>query len=427
MWGRWFLTVRLGFRSLSAHRLRSILTTLGIVLGVASVLVMLAVGEAARFEALRQLQDLGSNTILLRSVKPTDEGKRSSEQSYIQTYGLTSADLRRIRSTIPTVVAAHPIREHWKTVWYQQNKLEARVIGVTPDFLTQSKIEIFMGRPLCDLDCTRQDNVCLLGHTVATTLFPMVNPIGKTIVIEDVVGLRSFKVIGVTRPKTLAVGNSLGMNTDFDRVVYIPYPTDLARFGLLLTRFKTGSTEVEQLEISQITVTVDRVENVPKTAAALRDLVEQFHTQRDVVVSVPLDLIERAEKTQRLFTLILASIATVSLVVGGIGIMNIMLATVTERTREIGVRRALGAKQRDIALQFLVETLVLSGVGGLFGLIAGFAVTQTLTWGFQVPTIVRPWAPVVAFGFSVFVGLISGSYPARKAARLDPIEALRHE
>jgi putative ABC transport system permease protein len=424
---RWLHTVRLGIRSLAAHRLRSILTTLGIILGVASVVIMLAIGEAARYEALRQLQDLGVHTILLRSVKPTEERKRTEPVSDFQKYGLTAADLRRILSTIPTVRAANPMREHWKTVWCHNRKLEARVIGITPDHLTQNRIDILQGRPLTDLDGARLDNVCLLGYATAATLFPMSNPIGKSIAIEDVTGFRAFKVVGVTRPKTLAVGNTLGIHTDFDRVVLIPYPTDLARFGKQLIRLKPNGTEFEELEISQITVTVDRIEDVAQTAEALRSLVEPFHPSRDVVVTVPLDLLDRAEKTQRLFTLILASIAGISLVVGGIGIMNIMLASVTERTREIGVRRALGAKRRDIAWQFLVETLVLSCGGGIIGLVAGAAITQILTRAFQIPTIIRPWAPLLAFGFSVIVGLVSGIYPARKAARLDPIEALRHE
>lgn len=427
MLSRWLHVVRLGLRSLSAHRLRSALTTLGIVLGVASVVVMLAVGEAARFEALRQLQDLGVNTILLRSVKPTAEAERSTTREDILIYGLTSADLRRLRSTIPTVVAANPMREFPRTVWHRQRKLTARVVSVTPEFLDQNNIRVTLGRGLTDLDGRRFDNVCVLGAGAAEALFPAADPIGKTITIEDLAALRSFKVVGVTEPKNLAVGSSLNVDTDFDRVVFIPYSTDHARFGLELFRYQSGSFQREKVEISQITVTVDRTENVAKTAAVLRSLMDQFHPKRDVVVTVPLDLLEKAERTQRQFTLILASIAGVSLVVGGIGIMNIMLATVTERTREIGVRRALGAKRRDIARQFLVETLVLSCGGGLLGLIVGVAATQVLTRGFQVPTLIQPWAPAVAFAFSVLVGLISGSYPARKAARLDPIEALRHD
>jgi putative ABC transport system permease protein len=179
--------------------------------------------------------------------------------------------------------------------------------------------------------------------------------------------------------------------------------------------------------MSQVTVQVDEVANVPKTAAVLQSLIDQYHPRKDVTITVPLDLLEKAERTQRIFTLILGAIAGISLVVGGVGIMNIMLATVTERTREIGVRRAMGAKRRDIAAQFLAETLVLSCGGGLLGVGLGIALAHIVATVFGLPTIIRAWSPIAAFGVSVLVGLISGSYPARRAANLDPIEALRHE
>jgi putative ABC transport system permease protein len=189
---------------------------------------------------------------------------------------------------------------------------------------------------------------------------------------------------------------------------------------------KAGSFSVERLEISQLTVSVGKVADVNRTAKAIQSLLDQFHPRKDVVVTVPLELLRKAEETQQLFTLILGSIAGVSLVVGGIGIANIMLATVTERTREIGIRRALGAKQRDIASQFLIESLLLSCSGGVVGVALGIGLAYILSGLIGVPTIIRPWVPLVAFGVSVLVGLASGMYPARRAARLDPIEALRH-
>jgi putative ABC transport system permease protein len=183
---------------------------------------------------------------------------------------------------------------------------------------------------------------------------------------------------------------------------------------------------MERLEISRLTVQVGSLADVPRTAQAIQSCLDKFHPNKDVTVTVPLDLLQKAEQTQRLFTLILGAIAGVSLLVGGIGIMNIMLATVTERTREIGVRRALGAKRRDIAFQFLIETVVLSCGGGLLGVALGLGLTVFLEKVAGVPALLRPWGPAVAFCVSVAVGLISGLYPARRAARLDPIEALRH-
>jgi putative ABC transport system permease protein len=417
---------RLGLRSLAAHRLRSGLTALGIVLGVGSVIVMLAVGEAARYQALKQLEDLGANTIILRSTKPTDDPSNTQGVD-LSAYGLTYSDLERIRETIPTVAAATPMREYRKTVRYTQHKLEARIVSITPEFFPQNNIRLASGRGIVPGDEVKFDNVAVLGSATAEKLFPAQDPIGKTVSVEDVDRPKSFTVIGVTEPKTLAVGADAG-EVDFNRVVFIPFTTDRVRFGRDLISVRRGqSFQRDRLDISQITVQVDRVENVTRTAAVLQSLMEQYHTRKDVAVTVPLDLLQKAEQTQRLFTLILGAIAGISLVVGGIGIMNIMLATVTERTKEIGIRRALGAKQRDIAMQFLTETVVLTCVGGVIGIAVGVGLAFAVSELFGLPTIIRFWSPVLAFGVSVLVGLASGYYPARRAALLDPIEALRHE
>src|SRR5262249_23570217 len=205
--------------------------------------------------------------------------------------------------------------------------------------------------------------------------------------------------------------------------IYIPFTTDQVRFGKTLFSFRTGSRQAEKLEISQLTIAVDHMDHVKRTAEIIQGLLDQYHTQKDTAITVPLDLLEKAEQTQRLFTLVLGAIASISLMVGGIGIMNIMLATVTERTREIGIRRALGAKRHDIAVQFLIETVVLSSVGGLLGVGLGIGLSHLVTHFFSFPTIIQPWSPVLAFAVSVAVGLIFGTYPARRAAHMDPIYA----
>jgi putative ABC transport system permease protein len=418
--------IHLGVRSLAAHRLRSALTALGIILGVASVIVMLAVGEAARAEALRQLEDLGANTILLRSVKPQDppDGKTGVD---LTAYGLTDADLNRIRGTVPTIVSAMPARESRRVVRHRDRKLDARLLGVTPDFFPQHNLSVSRGRPVVDTDERRYENVAVLGAGAADVLFPGQDPIGKSISLDDIDGPRDYKVVGVTEPKTLAGVSEAGANADLNRVVFIPFATDRIRFGREVVTLRAGSFQVEKIEISQVTVTVAKTDDVRKTAAVLESLLGQFHPRKDVTVFVPLELLQKAEQTQRLFTLVLGAIAGVSLVVGGIGIMNIMLATVTERTQEIGIRRALGAKRRDIAAQFLVETVILSCGGGILGVLVGIAGAYLLTWAADLPVVIRVWSPVLAFGVSVLVGLASGIYPARRAARLDPVEALRHE
>jgi len=416
--------LKLGLRSLAGHRLRTLLTTLGVVLGVASVIVMLAVGEAARYQALKQLEDLGATTILLRSVKPTEEPSQRQGVDLLA-YGLTFQDIERIRTTIPTVTDATPMREYRKTVRHQERKMEARVIGVTPDFLRQHNIRVASGRGVEAADEEAYAPVAVLGSAAAEALFPTHDPLGRSVTVESPDRSRSFTVVGVVAPKTLAAAGD-GGDSDFNRVVFIPFQTDRVRFGRELVTMKAGSFSVERLEVSQVTVRVESVSDVPRTARAVQSLVDQFHPRRDVVVTVPLDLLRRAEETQRLFTLILGLIAGISLVVGGIGIVNIMLATVTERTREIGIRRALGARQRDIAAQFLAEAILLSCCGGVVGVALGIGLSFAVSGLTGLPAIIRPWAPLLAFGVSLVVGLAAGVLPARRAARLDPVEALRH-
>ncbi len=417
--------IKLGVRSLSAHQLRTILTTLGIVLGVGSVIVMLSVGEAARHQALEQLKDLGADTILLRSAKPTDEPQQ--QQGVDMTfYGLTYLDVERIRTTIPTVNTVTPMREFRKTVRYREHKQEARVVSVTPDFLNQHHLRLSFGRWVNEEDERQFDNVVVLGSATAEALFPSQNPLGRSISIENFDRSRSFTVIGVTEPKTLSAGGESG-NADFSQVVFIPFATDRVRIGREIITIKASTFQFERMEVSQLTVSVKSVKDVALTARAIESLIDQFHPRKDVVITVPLDLLLKAEKTQQMFTLILGAIAGISLIVGGIGIMNIMLATVTERTKEIGIRRALGATRFDIAIQFLVETLILSCGGGLLGIALGVGLSHVVCHALTLPTIIPLWSPVVAFVVSAVVGLLSGSFPARRAAWLDPIDALRHE
>lgn len=414
----------LGLKSVAVHRLRSTLTVLGIVLGVASVIVMLAVGEGARSEAIRQIKDLGATNIIARSVKPVDDDKRARGQETLS-YGLTRADQERIETTIPTVVSVTPMREFRKDIRHLDRKVEGRVVSVMPNYLTMNGLALHAGRFIDDLDNQQFANVAVLGAEAAELLFPIGDPLGRSVQVGE---KHHYKVIGVTQRKnpSAGIGGSL-TSQDYNRDVYIPFATDQVRFGKTLTTFRPGSFVSEKLEISQLTIAVDQMENVKQTAQVVEGLLAQYHTQKDTTITVPLDLLEKAEQTQKLFTLVLGAIASISLMVGGIGIMNIMLATVTERTREIGVRRALGAKRRDIAAQFLAETVVLASAGGILGVVLGIVFANAVTRFFEFPTIIQPWSPILAFGVAVTVGLVFGTYPARRAAYMDPIEALRHE
>ncbi|HMP01025.1 MAG TPA: ABC transporter permease [Gemmatales bacterium] len=418
-------SLRLGLRNIAAHRLRSSLTALGMVLGTASVIVMLAVGEAARYEAVEQIKQLGATNLILRSVKPTDDGRQSAARRLLVSYGLTWADLERIRSTIPTVASATPTREFRKEARFRERRVDARIVAVTPDYPVLNSLRVERGRFLTDEDDRTFANVVVLGAEAAAQLFPREDPLGQSVRLG---GSHFYRVVGVTerRSPTAGVGSSLAAQ-DYNLDAYIPFSTDRVRFGKMLVSIQAGSIQAEQLEISQITIGVHRLEEVRATAQLLQSMVDQFHPKQDVVLTVPLDLLERAEQTQRLFTMVLGAIASIALLVGGIGIMNIMLATVTERTREIGIRRALGAKRRDILRQFLVETMVLSTAGGVLGVLLGVVSALVITRLAELPTIIQLWSPLVSLGVSLGVGLVFGVYPARRAAYMDPIEAIRHE
>jgi putative ABC transport system permease protein len=418
-------SLRLGLRNIAAHRLRSTLTILGIILGTASVIVMLAVGEAARFQAVEQIKQLGATNLILRSVKPAEDAKQTQARRLLLSYGLTWADLDRIRSTIPTVRSVVPLREFRRPARFRENKLDVRVVAVMPEYLEMNGLGLERGRFIEDQDERTFANVAVLGAETAERLFPRQDPLGHSITLG---GEHFYRVVGVTKRKAPSgnTGSSLAAQ-DFNRDVYVPFSTNRVRFGKILISFRAGTLQAERLEISQLTVTVGSLAEVRPTAAVLQAMMDQFHPEKDVALTIPLELLERAEQTQRLFTLVLGAIASISLLVGGIGIMNIMLATVTERTREIGIRRALGAKRRDILHQFLVETTVLASVGGLLGVALGIFLSLAITTLVDLPTIIQPWSPIVSLGVSVLVGLVFGMYPARRAALMDPIEAIRHE
>ncbi len=235
----------------------------------------------------------------------------------------------------------------------------------------------------------------MIGDEAAEKLFPFGDPVGQSIRIgED----HFYRIVGVTAHKAASsgMGGSL-IAQDFNRDVYIPLTTDRARFGELLTNEKPGVFIAEKIELSQVTVTVDAMENVKRTAEAIDSMLKQFHPKTDYTITIPLELLEKAEATKRIFNLVLGSIASISLLVGGIGIMNIMLATVSERTREIGIRRALGARRRDIVEQFLIECTVMSSSGGIIGVLLGIGVPPLVSHLSGMPVVIRPWSPVIAF------------------------------
>ncbi len=422
-------TVRLGIKSLMLHKLRSALTMLGIIFGVCSVIAMLAIGEGASYEAQEAIKKLGSNNILIRSLKPPEAARQQGgggPRGMQLKYGLTYEDGARLQSTIPGVRRVLPMRIIRENVRFSRNELPCQVIGTLPFYTEVSGAEIVRGRFLCDQDELHQNNICVITAGLAQRLFAIEDPLQHALKIDAFY----YRVVGILRERSKPEQRTQAGKMEgepLDNNVYIPLSASRTRFGEVLIRRSAGSFEAEEVQLHQITVQMQDSAAVETADPQIKTALKRFHDQNDYELIVPLELLRQAEATKRRFNIVLGSIAAISLLVGGIGIMNIMLANVTERTREIGVRRALGAKRRDITLQFLVETVVLSVGGGLIGVAVGMLTPLIVSHATDMKTIVTVWSVLVAFGISGAVGIVFGLYPARAAALLDPIEALRHE
>ncbi len=420
--------VALGFKTLWQHRLRSFLTMLGIVFGVCSVISMLAVGEGAGYEAQEQIRRLGSQNIILRSMKPAESERLSSEQSSLMEYGLTYNDMRRIETTIPSVSILAPGRIIRNYVWHATRRVDAEIVGVMPWYTSVRQLRISAGRFFTPLELDGSVNVCILGAAAASRLFPFSSPLGKNVRVDS----DYYKVIGVVDTETGASSGSASSGGSqsgqgYAPRIYIPLTAAKSRFGETLVRRSSGSFQAERIELHEAVIQVKRIEDVEETALVIDHILASQRRDKDYEMIVPLELLRQAERTKQIFNTVLGAIAAISLLVGGIGIMNIMLASVTERTREIGIRRALGAKKRDIVMQFLIETVILSGSGGLIGVAVGVAIPIMISRIAHMTTIVTPWAPMLAFSISAAIGIVFGLYPALRAANMDPVEALRHE
>jgi putative ABC transport system permease protein len=424
--GRIWRGLKLGMKSLLLHKLRSGLTVLGIVFGVAAVIAMLAIAEGSSRQAQEQIRALGATNIIVRSVKPSDEAQQTGGRpSRILNYGLKYADYDRIVETIPTIRKVLPIREIRKQIRRGPLFLDGRVVGTTHDYADFNLLQMDVGRFLTASDNEKYQNFAVLAHETAQRLFPYEDPRGQSIKL----GSDYYTVVGVTknRESSAGIGGSLAAQ-EFNRDVYIPINTCKLRFGERIIDSRSGSMQAEETQLTQITVQVGSMSEVLPTVPLIKAAYEPYHPKKDVEMTVPYDLLIEAQNRARQYAIILGTIAAISLLVGGIGIMNIMLATVTERTREIGIRRALGAKRRDITFQFLIETVVLSGVGGLLGVVLGFTIPQIIIYFAQSQkAVVTGSSVMMAFGISVAIGVLFGIYPARRAALMDPIEALRHE
>ncbi|HVS64783.1 MAG TPA: ABC transporter permease [Thermoanaerobaculia bacterium] len=407
--------------NLAGHKLRSALTMLGVVFGVGAVISMLSIGAGAEREAMEMISRLGLRNVLLRAK--TFE-REEAQEIRKQSPGLSLRDTQAILDAVPGVELIAPKVEidPWQVI-AAGAKTQATVLGVTDRHRELASLELASGRFLDGMDLLAHEQVAVIGPAVARDLFGYEPALGRDLKVDDV-WLQVVGVLAGTGSESDSFeGVSIGST---DRVVYLPVTTALSKFD----------RDPLDSPLSEIVVRLassgpgtDASGADSRTAARVIDrLVGQLHAgAEDYELVVPEALLEQSRRTQRLFSLVMGSIAGISLLVGGIGIMNIMLATVLERTREIGVRRAVGARRRDILEQFLVESFAISALGGAIGVLMGLGIARGIAASAGWPTVVTPWSILLAVGVAVAVGMISGFYPARRAAELDPIESLRYE
>jgi putative ABC transport system permease protein len=396
------------------HKFRSFLTMLGIIFGTASVIAMVSIGEGAKEQAIAKYQDLGISNIIIRDKDLTETELEEVRMKFSQ--GLSLRDAEVIHEIVPGVVDVAPQSEAKMDAKYADRSSKATVIGVTPSILQILNYQILNGNFINEDHYSRQLKVCILGFNLARELFSYDNPIGKSVKFND----QWFEVIGVMQNKALfteTVGELAARDLNND--VYIP----LSTFNKRIPRENRFSSEIKQL-----TVKLDNSEELIQSAAVIRSILKRHHFNNDdFSIIVPYELLKQEEKERRIYNLLLASIAAISLVVGGIGIMNIMLASVMERTNEIGIRRAIGGRRSDIMNQFVTEAVVLSISGGVIGVVLGISLSLGISIATDVKTDLTFYSVIIAFGFSVLVGITFGYLPAKKAANLSPIESIRHD
>ena len=404
---RYLVILKVAFRALRRNKMRTALTMLGIIIGVGAVIAMVGIGNGAKAQVEARIAALGQNVIMVFSGSITRGGVHTG---FGGAGTLTVEDANAIARDVPGVAGVSPEVRSGAQVMAGANNWSTSIMGESPDYLNIRQWDLADGTMFTDLDVRSAAKVCVLGKTTADKLFPEDNPVGKIIRIKNV----PMKVLGVLRSKGVSMFGS-----DQDDTVLIPYTTAMKRFA--------GVTTLRSINVqSQTAAQMTEVQN------AITELLRQRHriqpgADDDFMLRNQQELSEAMTATTEVMTALLAAIASVSLLVGGIGIMNIMLVSVTERTREIGIRMAVGARGRDILLQFLIEAVVLSSTGGILGILCGVGGAKLITMIKEWPTLVSPQSIIIAFAFSAAVGVFFGFYPARKASHLDPIDALRYE
>lgn len=411
--------IRVAHRSLLNQKLRSLLSVLGVVCGVMAVVAMISIGEGAKQETVRQIDQLGTHNIYIKAVALTDNQVAKARER--QSLGLTIADLQRIENGSAMAEKIASLREISTSISGLPREISPQVVASSDNYAQLLGLHISAGRFIAPQDRQRRNLVCVLGSDVARILEDQ-GRIGQYIRINN----HMVKVVGILNRIEHQTGSTSTVSTrNYNEMVYVPLEAAVALGGQRAGQGKKAGT-VHQL--SEIVVRVAKTEDVLTTAKLVKRIMAVAHHDiQDYQVVVPLELLKQAERTHRTFNLVLGAIAGISLLVGGIGIMNIMLATVSERTREIGIRRAVGATRRHIMIHFLMESVMLTISGGIIGLLGGFGAVGAISWFAGWRVAISLWAVALPVIMSFLVGIFFGLYPARQAAHVDPIVALRHE
>lgn len=411
------------WQNLMLHRLRSGLAALGIIFGVASVICMVSISEVARRDVVGRIERMGLTNVIVDSVKPerVRRKEKSSNESWIARYGITSKDLEVIADNLPVVEDVVPLRILLHDLEANLEAADSTVVGTTPAYARVMRHDIAKGRFLTTIDEDSASAVCVLGSDAARKLFPLATAVDQVVKI----GRNHFTVVGVLERKG-QTGQS-GLLSNPDNAAYIPYSTSFARFGKMQIRQTSGTSEATEVEVNRAVLAVGDIGLLQRVAQATRHLLGQRHKQEDISVTVPYALMEEHRRAEHIFLWVMGSLAAISLLVGGIGIMNIMLANMAERRQEIGLRRALGANRGDIVRLFVSESTLLSLAGGVLGLGVGAGLAVLIGSLAQWTVAFQSWSFPLALGVSVLTGLVFGTLPALKAARMDPVLALRAE
>lgn len=422
-----------GLRGVLRHKMRSALAVIGIVLAIAALLSMLAVSEGARQQILHDMERLGVHNILVRSQRPPPkpQPKTQNQGERITQFGLTMNDLERCKGFLPGVKEIVWIHELKNPVMLQGRKITARVLGVSDRYFDIHKALLHRGRMLTPLDFERAERVCIVSVPLPEGMFQGNDPAGSDLRIGgkvfDIVG--SIRMDASLQPASTSPSNNSGEAKKEESVsnictIFVPIKTAIGNYGFITAKYEAGTSEWYKLELDQIIL---KCEDPLTVVKPLRTILEKGHKETDYEIVIPLELLSQRHRAQEVFNMVLLLVATLTLLVGGVGIVNIMLVSVTERTKEIGIRRALGARRSDIVVQFLIETSALTMTGGILGVLVGFGGVRAVEAYTQWPVSITLFAIAGSFLLSVASGILFGLYPATKAASVTPSTALRYE